>query len=1022
MVRKGKETTPQDKGRHASDAALLEYYDENYNQLLPIMAEKFNRDKEKNKKLKELKARLNFKGCSKTSWYFESRTTNTRENEKRHKSRHSRSPRPTPSVFSRIKHDRSRSLRRKLREKEKFSQKVRKARAGIGSQDPGIRSQVEKRTICPSHGVARQKITQSFSHNTEIFFPHLDEDEGTEGPMITEAEIGGHCIHRMYVDIGSASEILYKHDFNRLCLEIKNHLVPATSPLIGFSGEIIWPVVPSMAHDMLKISMEGGVITLKSSRLVLLEYALVSKLEKTPRAPKPMVEERVKNQRNLDIFARKPADMTGVPRHIAKYRLNVQEGCSLVRQKKRGQAANRNHVIQEEVGKLIETGIIKEGNYHDRLSNPVMCFLDAYRGYHQIQMAKEDKEKIAFITSQGIFCYTKMPFGLRNSRATYQRLVDKVFNKQIGRNLEVYVDDLVIKSRTEEEIVRDIEETFKTLREINMKLNYKKCTFWIEEGMFLGYKVNTKGLKVIERSGTPLYINGKVSTGLRYKDLIVGLRITNQMVVKNLQENVDSRLVANQVNKTYVAKEADMIRYMEKVRTLTNSFKEFSLRQVPRSENKIADVLRKIASTSFAHLNQWPRRKSKSQLRRRNKSKEIVCTAMASRAEDTRKLGPKCEGPYEVTEALGSGAYKLRDRDGKQFPQTWNISNLKKCYVHKMRGKEPIPQDQGGHASDAALREYCDTNYNQLLPIIAKKFNQEKERNEKLKEVKARLSFEERSKTSRYSESRTMNTREHERSHRSRRSRSPRPTPSVFSRIRRDRSRSPRQNSREGGMFKRLENIRKSVFARSDSHNRRSYPKYTKARSESKDSRGGHWKSRSKKQKSSGDEDDLSQPWVCKKTYPFTPRIRYFDFPKTRMPSHIKTYDGSENPEDHLKIFQTTAKTEHYDDLKKAFLENYLQQKKCIKDPLEIHNIKQRDRDSTEDFVKRYKLESRDVKGAPECMRIFEFVHGIINPELIKRLHDKIQKTVDEMTRVTTSFLRGEVAALNHERKKSFPP
>ncbi|GJU53964.1 reverse transcriptase domain-containing protein [Tanacetum coccineum] len=111
-------------------------------------------------------------------------------------------------------------------------------------------------------------------------------------------------------------------------------------------------------------------------------------------------------------------------------------------------------------------------------------------------MAKEDEEKTAFITSQRIFCYTKMPFGLRNAGATYQRLVDKAFHKQIGRNLEVYVDDLVIKSRTKDETVRDTEETFKTLREINMKLNPKKCTFGVEEGTFLGYKVNTRGLKV----------------------------------------------------------------------------------------------------------------------------------------------------------------------------------------------------------------------------------------------------------------------------------------------------------------------------------------------------------------------------------------------------------------------------------------------------------------------------------------------------------------------------------------------
>ncbi|GKA83266.1 reverse transcriptase domain-containing protein [Tanacetum coccineum] len=88
----------------------------------------------------------------------------------------------------------------------------------------------------------------------------------------------------------------------------------------------------------------------------------------------------------------------------------------------------------------------------------------------------------------------------------------------------------------------------------------------------------------------------------KYEALIAGLRIVEQMSVKNLQANVDSRLVANQVNGTYVAKEADMIRYLEKVRTLTSSFKAFSIRQIPRSENEKADTLSKIASTSFTHL------------------------------------------------------------------------------------------------------------------------------------------------------------------------------------------------------------------------------------------------------------------------------------------------------------------------------------------------------------------------------------------------------------------------------------
>ncbi|GJU70207.1 hypothetical protein Tco_1256466 [Tanacetum coccineum] len=169
------------------------------------------------------------------------------------------------------------------------------------------------------------------------------------------------------------------------------------------------------------------------------------------------------------------------------------------------------------------------------------------------------------------------------------------------------------------------------------------------------------------------------------------------------------------------------------------------------------------------------------------------------------------------------------------------------------------------------------------------------------------------------------------------------------------------------------------------------------------------------------------------------------------MPNNVKTYDRSDDPEDHLKIFQATAKVERWamptwchmfnstltgstrvwfddlplvlhrylGDLKKAFLANYLQQKKCIKDPVEIHHIKQRERESTKDSIQRYKAESRHVKGDLECKRISGFMHGITNPELIKRLNDNIPKSVDEMIRTTTAFLWGEVAASNQARKKA---
>ncbi|GKA33042.1 hypothetical protein Tco_0719409 [Tanacetum coccineum] len=166
--------------------------------------------------------------------------------------------------------------------------------------------------------------------------------------------------------------------------------------------------------------------------------------------------------------------MIGVPRSIAEHRLN-QEGMSSDKAKEKRYALERNKTIQEEVTKLVEAHIKREVHYQSWLSNPMMgkSMMAAGGWYHQIQMAEEDEEKTTFHTSQGAYCYTKMPFSLKNPGATYQQLVDKAFENQIGRNLEVYDDDLVIRSHKENEILKDIEETFRAPRKINMKLNPK---------------------------------------------------------------------------------------------------------------------------------------------------------------------------------------------------------------------------------------------------------------------------------------------------------------------------------------------------------------------------------------------------------------------------------------------------------------------------------------------------------------------------------------------------------------------
>ncbi|GKA20389.1 reverse transcriptase domain-containing protein [Tanacetum coccineum] len=272
-------------------------------------------------------------------------------------------------------------------------------------------------------------------------------------------------------------------------------------------------------------------------------------------------------------------------------------------------------------------------------------------------MAKEDEEKMTFIISQGIFCSSKMLFGLKNAKVTYQCLVDKAFNKQIGRNLKVYVDDLVIKCCAKHEIIRgrhdpglqgkhqgdkEAEAAFKQMKQLIAEL--PMLTAPMEKEELIVYLAAAQEAVKEDSSNTPMegdeelsdpwtlftdgssYVDGsragqilRSSEGTKftyalifrfdaanneaeYEALIVGLKIAKQIGVKKLQASVDLRLVANQINGSYIAKEPVMILYLEKVKTLSDSFKKFSIKQVPKSENKKADALNKIVSISFARL------------------------------------------------------------------------------------------------------------------------------------------------------------------------------------------------------------------------------------------------------------------------------------------------------------------------------------------------------------------------------------------------------------------------------------
>ena len=120
----------------------------------------------------------------------------------------------------------------------------------------------------------------------------------------------------------------------------------------------------------------------------------------------------------------------------------------------------------------------------------LLSFMDVFSGYNQIRMEETNQEKTSFVTSQGLFYYRVMPFGLKNARATYQRLMNKMFAHQIRRNVQVYTDNMLVKSVQEDDHLSDLRETFDTLQMYNMKLNPSKCAFGVTAGKFLGFIVS----------------------------------------------------------------------------------------------------------------------------------------------------------------------------------------------------------------------------------------------------------------------------------------------------------------------------------------------------------------------------------------------------------------------------------------------------------------------------------------------------------------------------------------------------
>ena len=130
------------------------------------------------------------------------------------------------------------------------------------------------------------------------------------------------------------------------------------------------------------------------------------------------------------------------------------------------------------------------------VGHALLSFMDGFSGYNQILMVPEDREKTTFITQWGVYCYRVMPFGLKNAGATYQRAATTLLHDMIHKEVEVYVNDMIVKSKDRPGHLVALEKFFARIRQFRMRLNPKKCTFGVTAGKLLGLMITQRGIEM----------------------------------------------------------------------------------------------------------------------------------------------------------------------------------------------------------------------------------------------------------------------------------------------------------------------------------------------------------------------------------------------------------------------------------------------------------------------------------------------------------------------------------------------
>ena len=243
---------------------------------------------------------------------------------------------------------------------------------------------------------------------------------------------------------------------------------------------------------------------------------------------------------NVDVFAWSPYEVPRVDPEFIVHKLNVDPSVPPKKHKPRRLAKKHVEAVKTEVQRLKEVRVIREIYFPEWLANtlvvkkkngkwrvyvdftdlnracskdpfpmpkidqlvdsiyghPRMSFLDAFQGNDQIALAPEDQEKTAFISLDTNYHYTVMPFELKNVGATYQRMMTRMFRDKIGCTIEVYIDDMVVKSKQEVRHIEDLQGVFEVLWQHKLHLNAEKCTFRVGASKFLGYLITNRGIEV----------------------------------------------------------------------------------------------------------------------------------------------------------------------------------------------------------------------------------------------------------------------------------------------------------------------------------------------------------------------------------------------------------------------------------------------------------------------------------------------------------------------------------------------